>query len=102
MKPQKVVSESEIEDYLRDQIKAIGGKAYKWVSPGNRGVPDRIIVLPKGYVLFIELKAPGKKSSAQQTKKQKELRNLGQYVDVIDTKEGVNEFVDYCKKVLQL
>lgn len=31
--------ESEIEKKLRDEIKKIGGKAYKFVSPGNARSP---------------------------------------------------------------
>lgn len=37
--------EKEIESYLRDRIRRIGGKAYKFVSPGNNGVPDRLVCL---------------------------------------------------------
>ena len=29
-----------------DGIRKLGGRAFKWVSPGNDGVPDRIVVLP--------------------------------------------------------
>ena len=51
--------EKDIEKYLRDRIREIGGKAYKFVSPGNNGVPDRLVCLPGGRVVFVELKAPG-------------------------------------------
>lgn len=53
--------ESTIEAYLRDRVKELGGKAYKFVSPGNDGVPDRLVCLPGGRAVFVELKAPGKK-----------------------------------------
>ena len=34
--------ESDIEAHLREKVRAVlHGKAYKWVSPGNNGVPDR-------------------------------------------------------------
>lgn len=94
------IRESAVEDYLRDQVKALGGKAYKFVSPGNRGVPDRLVCLPGGLTLFIELKAPGKTSTPQQVNRQNELKKLGNYVDVIDTKEKVNKFIEYCKRML--
>ncbi|MDU2112388.1 MAG: VRR-NUC domain-containing protein, partial [Clostridiales bacterium] len=42
------MSEKEIEAYLRIRIKKLGGIAYKFTSPGNDGVPDRIVLLPKG------------------------------------------------------
>lgn len=51
--------ESTLENRAREYIKKCGGKLYKWVSPGNSGVPDRIAVLPKGRVIFIEFKRPG-------------------------------------------
>lgn len=51
--------ESAFERKLCDYIKSLGGKAYKWVSPGVRGVPDRIAILPGGRVIFIEVKRPG-------------------------------------------
>ena len=48
--------ESEIEKYLVKRVKQIGGKAYKFTSPAHRGVPDRILVLPRGHVIFCEVK----------------------------------------------
>lgn len=86
-------SEKDIEKYLRDEIKAIGGRAYKFVSPGNSGVPDRMVCLPGGRIAFVELKAPGKKSTVLQEKQQKLLRSLGFYVQVIDSIPGVNNFI---------
>ena len=46
------ISEKSIEEYLRDQVRKIGGKAYKFVSPGNAGVPDRLVVLPGGDLVM--------------------------------------------------
>ena len=40
------LKEKDIEKYLRDEIKKVGGIAYKFVSPGNSGVPDRLVLLP--------------------------------------------------------
>ena len=39
--------ESKIEKYLFDEIKKVNGMCLKWVSPGNKGVPDRIVFLNK-------------------------------------------------------
>lgn len=39
---------------------------YKFSSPSNRGVPDRILVFPGGRVVFVEFKAPGKEPTALQ------------------------------------
>lgn len=71
------MKESAIEAYLRDQVKAQGGKAYKFISPGNAGVPDRLVLLPGGKIAFVELKTPGKKSTALQAAQQRRIRDLG-------------------------
>lgn len=85
--------ERDIEAYLRDQIKRLGGIAYKFVSPGNAGVPDRLVLLPAGRVAFVELKASGKKPTALQELQQKRIAGLGFKVLVIDSKEQVDEFI---------
>lgn len=85
--------EKEIEAYLRDRVKEIGGKAYKFVSPGNNGVPDRLVCLPGGRAVFAELKAPGKVPTPLQLLQQKKLQNLGFDVWVIDSKEAVDRFI---------
>ena len=43
-------SEKDTEAFLRDEVKARGGRSYKWVSPGCAGVPDRIVIKPGGGV----------------------------------------------------
>lgn len=48
--------ESGIEQSLRRRLQALGCLVYKFVSPGNNGVPDRIVVTPSGAVIFVELK----------------------------------------------
>lgn len=88
-------SEKDTERYLNRQVKAFGGRSYKWVSPGCSGVPDRIIILPGGRAVFVELKSEGRTSTGQQKRRQAELRSLGcaVYAD-IDTKEKVREMLD--------
>ena len=83
--------ESAIEAYLRDRVKAQGGKAYKFVSPGNTGVPDRMVCLPGGRVVFVELKAPGEKPTKLQRNRHRELRGFGQIVfGCVDSKADVD------------
>ena len=84
--------EKDIEQYLVKQVKNNGGKAYKWVSPGNDGVPHRIVIFPR-TIIFVELKAPGKKPTLLQLARHRELENLGHKVYVIDSKEGVDRLI---------
>ena len=90
--------ESSIEKKLKTEVEKHGGKAYKFVSPGTSGVPDRIVLFPGGRLFFVELKAPGKNLEPLQAKRKKELEQLGFKVFKIDTFAGVDEFL---KEVLQ-
>lgn len=85
-------SEKVTEAYLRDEVRKLGGIAYKFVSPGQVGVPDRIVILPGGRIFFVEVKSEGKKSSDSQKRQHGTLRALGctVYAD-IDTKAKVRE-----------
>lgn len=85
------MGESEIERYFTACIRRAGGWEKKFIS---RGVPDRIVVF-KGAVHFVELKALGKKLSAHQAREHKRLRNCGGNVWVIDSQEAVDDFMDY-------
>ena len=70
--------EKEIEKALREKVESYGGHCLKWVCPGWAGVPDRIILLPGGRVIFVETKRPkGGKLSALQKWWAKKLRELG-------------------------
>lgn len=89
--------EKVIEEHLRDKAKALGGRAFKFVSPGNDGVPDRLVLLPGGKMIFIETKAPGKVSTPLQKKQQELIRSLG--FDVFsdreaDSKEDIDTILD--------
>ncbi len=87
------MKEKNIETYLREQVKKAGGRAYKFVSPGNNGIPDRLVCLPGGRVAFAELKAPGKALRPLQHSQQEFLKHLGFRVETIDNKQQVDEFM---------
>ncbi|EPN5928793.1 hypothetical protein ACT0JV_002687 [Listeria monocytogenes] len=54
-----MIIENDIENYLIRQVKKRNGLCLKWTSPGNAGVPDRIVMNNK-HIFFIELKKQGK------------------------------------------
>ena len=84
-----VEREKNIEQYLVRRVKELGGRAYKFVSPGNNGVPDRIVILPGGKIFFAEMKAPGRKTTALQNMQIKRLQDLGQKVYALDSRESI-------------
>lgn len=75
--------EREIEKYMGRELKAIGCLWYKWVSPGARGVPDRILITPDGKVRFVELKTSAGQVDPLQVRQIELLRSHGLLVYVI-------------------
>ena len=84
--------EKDIEKALVKKVESIGGKAEKFTSPNRRSVPDRLVTLPGGRIIFVELKATGKKPTDAQLRDHEKRRLLGADVRVIDSIEQVNRF----------
>ncbi len=78
------MKESVLEKKFRAMVARAGGKAYKFVSPGNTGIPDRLVIMPGGHIGFVELKQKGKKPGKQQEFRMAELRRLGCFTAVVD------------------
>lgn len=85
--------ESAIERYFTDLVKLRGGKAYKFVSPGNRGVPDRIVFF-KGICHLVELKAPGGRLRPEQVVQHMALKKFDFDVTIISSKEQARLWVE--------
>ena len=86
--------EKEIEQAFVRAVKNIGGWCLKLSCPGMNGVPDRLVLLPKGRCAFVELKAPGKKPRPLQIKRMRQLSSLGFPCFVIDGKEQIGGVID--------
>ena len=85
--------EKEIEQKLVSLIKHHGGLCLKWVCPGWAGVPDRIVLLPGGRIVFVELKRPkGGRLSKMQIWWSWKLSSLGFRHWVIWSLEKLKEF----------
>jgi len=88
------MEEKYIEKKLREAVKANGGIAFKFVSPGCNGVPDRLVLMPSGKVFFAETKAPGQKLRPLQERRKRQLESLGFKVYVIDEVKKIGEMID--------
>ncbi len=75
------------------RVKDIGGVAFKFVSPSNRGVADRLVVLPQGVVWFVEVKKEGGRLSTLQNIFIAEMQRLQQNVRVVWSKEDVDDLI---------
>lgn len=96
--------ESQIEKFLVEKVKGLGGEVRKVEWIGRNGAPDRLVMLPHmTYVgddvhllpttLWVELKAPGEKARPSQLREHARMRAMGQRVVVIDSIEGVEELL---------
>lgn len=54
------MQEKKLERKLVNEIKKMGGVCLKFVSPGYDGMPDRLVLLPRSKIAFVEVKAKGK------------------------------------------
>ena len=79
--------ESKIERYFGAKITEKRGLFIKFTSPTMAGLPDRLLLLPGGKVIFIEFKAPGEVMRPQQLVRKKKLESLGFEVYCIESKE---------------
>lgn len=90
--------ERDIEKLLVSGVKTLEGVAYKFVSPGNAGVPDRIVLLPGGIVEFVELKTSTGKPTSLQLRQAERICRLGCSVHILYGKAGVKQFLEDVEK----
>ena len=90
----QIDSEKDIERRLVQKVKAMGGMCIKLLCDQLIGLPDRLCLFPNQKAIFVELKTTGKKPRHIQKFMHNKLRALGFRVEVIDTLEGVNEFIE--------
>lgn len=88
--------ESKIERYFKDAIKRVGGRSFKWVSPGFTGVPDQIAIC-RGKAWLVEFKSPTGQLSRQQVFVHRMLRRLGMTVWIVDSKPGADALIEIIK-----
>lgn len=82
-------SEREIEASFKRKMEREGCIVMKFVSPGNAGVPDRLILLPNGVAFFAEIKCMGEKPRPLQVAVHKKLLKQGFTVMVIDSENAI-------------
>lgn len=86
-------SEKAIEKELNKRVKAVGGLSIKMLAGHIAGLPDRLILLPKGILFFVEIKTTGCKPSLIQRAIHKRLIKLGFKVHVIDSFKKLNSII---------
>ena len=85
--------ESDIERRLISAVQKEGGLCLKFAPPGMVGFPDRLVLLPGGLVVFVEVKKPGKKPTNLQVHRHGQLRSLGMRVYLLDDQEQIKNIM---------
>lgn len=95
VKPPRKKLEKEIEALCRDYARSREYAFLKFTSPGNPGVPDRMLLSPiGGKTIFVELKRPGEVPTPLQLAWHKVLRKRGFEVWVTDSFQMFKDYID--------
>lgn len=87
--------ESSVETYLRDSVRQAGGISVKLNPVGMVGIPDRLVLLPGGIVVFVECKKPrGSRIARLQVWWKDELERLGFRHWYVFTREDVDRMME--------
>lgn len=101
MESKSIMCEKSTEKRLVTEVERVGGWCLKLPAIHNAGLPDRLCLFPGGEVVFVELKAFGKKPRKIQTLMHQKLKAMGFRVEVVDTPEQIKkimkEYEEQCK-----
>lgn len=87
-------SEKSIEHYLVERVKAMGGECLKYYNSNMAGYPDRIVLLPIGVTLWVELKSKGERLRPLQQQRFNQLARMGQKAYVCDSREDIDRVLE--------
>lgn len=87
------MKENEVERYFVWAVQRAGGRTWKFTSPSNRGVADRIACLPDGSTWFVELKTRGGRLSPLQQLFSEQVLELKQKYAVLWAKDQVDQWL---------
>lgn len=94
----KKASEKVLEAALVREAHRAGCHALKFTSLTEPGYPDRLVLMPGGRVLWVELKSGGEKPRRLQEIRHKELRGLGFEVTVVSSAEHLQDIINQLKQ----
>lgn len=97
----KKISEDDVEQYLVDEIQKLGGKCLKGNPHNQRGMPDRICILPTRITIYVECKRPGRKPRPNQKHTLQEFSRMGHHAVYVATFSMVDNLIAWCRVQLQ-
>ncbi len=97
----KKVLEKDIERYLYSQCKKRGWLCEKFSSPARRSVPDRLITLPEGRMILVELKSLHGRLTPGQERDHMRRKTYGVSVIILHSKKMVDMLVSALEKTMR-
>lgn len=88
------MNEKLLERKVVHAVEAVCGQALKFSSAYDTGYPDRLVLLPLGKALWVEVKSTGKKLKPKQQIRKRQLEAIGFKVYVVDDEKSLNAFLD--------
>ena len=85
--------EKDIEEYLCEQVKTLGGEVRKAEWIGRRHCPDRRVMHPL-LQCWVEVKAPGARVRPGQLREHERMQLLGEKVYVVSTYDEVDALLE--------
>lgn len=92
------MKESVVEAYLRTQFLKLypEGQIHKYTP--RKSEPDRIMLLPGGFAVFVEVKRPKEVPRPDQIRALDRLRNLGFRAEWVDSKTQIDILLNVLKE----
>lgn len=88
--------EAALEAHFNRTVRLnLGGRAVK-LAPTEKGLPDRLVLLPGGQVYLVELKTTTGRLSAAQDLWHERAAQLGTRVQVLVGRQGIDAWVRQC------
>lgn len=94
------VREATFESSFVDKLEGLGAWVIK-LLPSVAGLPDRLVLLPYGRLIFVELKTNTGRVRPIQTARHNKLRTLGFDVRVIRPNQA-NAFIKECEELIRI
>lgn len=88
-----MLAEQALEKYLCKQVKANGGMCIKLV--GLNGIPDRLVSLPDGRNVYVEMKTDGGRLEPIQQAVHRKLKSMNQQVYTLWDYKQVDRFIEH-------
>ena len=92
------MNEKQVEQHFKWAVETLGGRSFKFVSPGVKGVADRVVCMPNGTTHFVELKTKGGRLSALQLIFAADMERLNQNYKVLWNIEDIDAYLKTISK----